>query len=150
MIHTLTLNPSIDQHVTVDKLVKDDTLRARSVHQDPGGKGINVSRALRCLGFSTRAFTFTGGHTGRLFEKLLSRERVDFIPIHVAGETRINQILTDLCDHTQTRISMPGPQVTPRDLKRLLRKMEDTHPGPFIGCWAAACRRVWPMTLTGK
>ncbi|HET9870916.1 MAG TPA: 1-phosphofructokinase family hexose kinase [bacterium] len=123
MIHTLTLNPSIDQHVTVAKLVKDDTLRALSVHQDPGGKGINVSRGLHCLGQDTRAFTFTGGHAGRIFEHLLAREKVTCTRVRVGGETRINQILTDLSDRTQTRISMPGPPVDARALKRMARKV---------------------------
>ncbi|HVM31769.1 MAG TPA: 1-phosphofructokinase family hexose kinase [bacterium] len=130
MIDTLTLNPSIDQHITVAKLVKDDTLRALSVRQDPGGKGINVARGLHVLGRSTRAFTFLGGNTGLLFKKLLEREKVEFISLPVPGETRINNIITDLSDGTQTRISLPGPPVDPAALDRMAETLKTTLPRP--------------------
>lgn len=55
MIGTITLNPSIDQHILINKLIKDDAIRAVSIHRDPGGKGINVARAVIALGERTKA-----------------------------------------------------------------------------------------------
>lgn len=52
MIGTVTINPSIDQHILIDRLVKDDAIRAREIRRDPGGKGINVSRVIKELGGS--------------------------------------------------------------------------------------------------
>lgn len=47
MIGTITLNPSIDQHMLVERLDKDDTNRAKQILETPGGKGINVSKVMR-------------------------------------------------------------------------------------------------------
>jgi 1-phosphofructokinase len=46
MIVTLTLNPSVDRTVEVEALDRGEVIRALRVRVDPGGKGINVSRAL--------------------------------------------------------------------------------------------------------
>jgi hypothetical protein len=37
LIATLTTNPSIHQHILIDRLVKDDAIRAREIRRDPGG-----------------------------------------------------------------------------------------------------------------
>ena len=46
MIVTLTLNPSLDRTLEIDALERGEVLRAAPVHLDPGGKGVNVTRAL--------------------------------------------------------------------------------------------------------
>ncbi|HSO53598.1 MAG TPA: 1-phosphofructokinase, partial [Actinomycetes bacterium] len=46
MIVTLTPNPSVDRTIEVDALPRGAVLRARATRVDPGGKGVNVSRAL--------------------------------------------------------------------------------------------------------
>ena len=40
LIATITLNPSLDQHITVDGLVIDGTNRWSRLHRYAGGKGI--------------------------------------------------------------------------------------------------------------
>ena len=50
MIVTVTLNPTLDKTLSVPALRPGEVHRARFLRQDIGGKGINVSRALRCLG----------------------------------------------------------------------------------------------------
>lgn len=49
MIVTVTLNPSLDRAVEVDSLTRGEVIRAATAHLDPGGKGVNVSRALLVL-----------------------------------------------------------------------------------------------------
>ena len=46
MIVTLTPNPSVDRTVTLPRLDRGAVLRATESREDPGGKGLNVSRAL--------------------------------------------------------------------------------------------------------
>ncbi|WP_043609768.1 PfkB family carbohydrate kinase, partial [Novosphingobium sp. B-7] len=45
-VHTLTLNPAIDETITLDRLVPGQVHRARGVRQNAGGKGINVASCL--------------------------------------------------------------------------------------------------------
>lgn len=46
MIVSLTPNPSIDRAIVIDALLRGEVHRATSSRIDPGGKGVNVSRAL--------------------------------------------------------------------------------------------------------
>lgn len=111
-IGTVTANPSIDQHISIDKLVKDDALRARAARRDPGGKGINVSMAVQELGGRTVAFGVSGGCGGYMLKSLMAEKKILFETVELPEETRINVILTDLSDRTQTRISAPGPRMS--------------------------------------
>lgn len=130
MIATVTLNPALDQHVEVDNLVLDDTNRWVSFKRQPGGKGINVSRVLRELGGETVAYSFIGGHAGDDIERLLKEEGVHTDFTRIKTEIRSNFIITDLKTHRQTRISAPGPRVTPGEFKKLLDRITGIKPRP--------------------
>jgi 1-phosphofructokinase family hexose kinase len=130
VIATLTMNPSIDQHIFIDRLVKEDAIRARDIRRDPGGKGINVSRVLRELGAPTVAFGICGGGAGYMVKSLLRGRGIPFQSIEVADETRINFILTDRSDRTQTRISAPGPWVSLEEADRVVELITSLEPPP--------------------
>lgn len=134
MIATITLNPSIDQNFLVRGLVKDDANRATAVRHSAGGKGLNVSKVVRELGGPTRAYALTAGFVGEYWEELARTLGVDFRVCCVKGETRINTVLTDTRDATQTRISAPGPSVTARQARAFLKTLLAVRPKPFS--WA--------------
>ena len=46
MLVTLTPNPSVDRTLQIPELRRGAVLRATSQRIDPGGKGVNVARAL--------------------------------------------------------------------------------------------------------
>ncbi len=133
MIATITLNPSIDQHVVVKGLVKDDANRALSVQSHPGGKGVNVSKVVRELGGATHAYTLEAGFIGKFWASQLTKLGVSYTSHQVPGETRINTILTDVQDKTQTRISALGPVISQKDQTIFLAKLLRVRPKPF--CW---------------
>ncbi|MBI3996438.1 MAG: 1-phosphofructokinase [Candidatus Omnitrophica bacterium] len=130
MIGTVTINPSIDQHILIDKLMKDDAIRAREIRRDPGGKGINVSRVVKELGGETVAFGVSGGCAGYMLKSLMAEHGIPFEAIEVPEETRINVILTDRSDRTQTRISAPGPRMTLADVEGFMQKIVTYQPTP--------------------
>ena len=132
MIYTITLNPSVDQHITIPKLVKDDAIRALSSQQYPGGKGINVSRGLSLLGCGTKVFTVRGGCSGYILRDLLEKSEIGCAFVEVLGETRINVILTDLSDRSQTRVSLPGPEVGSTAMKAMMEKIAVADPRPHF------------------
>lgn len=132
MIATVTLNPSIDQNILVRGLVKDDANRAHSIHRSAGGKGLNVSKVVRELGGPTRAYALAGGFVGDYWAKLARGIDVDFTVHPVSGETRINTVLTDTADGTQTRVSAPGPSVSAPEARAFLKKLLAVRPKPFF------------------
>jgi 6-phosphofructokinase 2 len=132
LIATITLNPSLDQHITVDGLVVDGTNRWSRLHRYAGGKGIDVSRAIHEMGGRTIAYGFIGGPVGRAVEILLDEEEVpfSFTPIH--RETRTNFIITDTKSWRQTRIDAPGPRISKNEFERFQRKMLRIRPSPDL------------------
>ena len=134
MIGTITLNPSIDTNITVYGLAKDDTNRAKSVAETAGGKGINVSKVVRELGGRTRAYALLGGFPGEYLKELAVPLDFSLVPERVAGNTRVNMIITDVKDGTQTRISAPGPSISVSETRRFLRRLLVARPKPFV--WA--------------
>jgi 1-phosphofructokinase len=90
MIITLTPTPSVDRTIEVDALVRGAVLRARSSRVDPGGKGVNVSRALAANGRKTRAVLPAGGWEGDQLAALLAPQDIPVVLVPVAGSIRAN------------------------------------------------------------
>ena len=87
-ILTLTLNPTIDLTSSVPNVFPEHKLRCRRARTEPGGGGINVSRAIEKLGGESIAFHFCGGPTGDILRALLDEERIEHRPVAISGWTR--------------------------------------------------------------
>ncbi|NEB67921.1 1-phosphofructokinase, partial [Streptomyces fulvissimus] len=70
MILTVTPNPSLDRTYELPELVRGTVLRATADRVDPGGKGVNVSRAVAAAGHRTVAVAPMGGPEGALLARL--------------------------------------------------------------------------------
>ena len=116
MIVTLTPNPSVDRTIEVDALHRGAVLRARSSRVDPGGKGVNVSRALAANGRKTRAVLPAGGWEGEQLAALLAAADVEVVVVPVAGSVRANVSVVEP-DGTVTKLNEPGPQLTPEEIE---------------------------------
>ncbi len=110
-IITITLNPSLDKSITVPELVPEKKLRCTKAALDPGGGGINVSRALHKLGVGSTAIFLSGGYTGKKLEELLLEEQVDIVAIPIEAATRENFIVFDEEKKQQYRFGMEGEMV---------------------------------------
>ena len=99
------------------------TARARC-SRSPGGKGINVARALedRSTCRSSRPAS-PGGRTGtRIIEELTSEAILnDFV--RIAAESRTSTAVVDPTAGTHTEINEWGPEVTPVELEMLMEKL---------------------------
>lgn len=111
MIVTLTLNPSLDRTLEVDTITRGAVLRAASAHLDPGGKGVNVARALLANGVGSRAVVACGGAEGEQLVRLMAEEQVPAIAVPIAARTRSNVTLVE-ADGTVTKVNEPGAPLT--------------------------------------
>ncbi|MFC2046852.1 1-phosphofructokinase [Chloroflexota bacterium] len=132
MIATVTLNPSLDENIIVHGLMVDETNRWTSLRRYAGGKGINVSRAIREMDGKTMAYGFIGGPNGRTVEILLDEGGVPFSFTPIDQETRTNFIITDTKNSRQTRIDAPGPHISRKELDRFCRKISEVYPTPAL------------------
>ena len=115
MIVTLTLNPSVDRTVEVETLARGEVMRALGVRVDPGGKGINFSRALAAHGLPTRAVITVGGAEGEHLVALLRDTGIEILPVRIEGAIRSNITVVEP-DGTTTKFNEPGAQLSPDEL----------------------------------
>lgn len=119
MIVTLTLNPSLDRTIEIDELARGELTRATGTRLDPGGKGVNVARALAAHGIPTRAVLPVGGSDGSLLADFLVKEGIDVRAVPVAGHTRSNVSIVEP-DGTVTKLNEPGPSLSSDDLAEVV------------------------------
>ncbi|MFS0704477.1 1-phosphofructokinase [Cellulomonas sp. 179-A 9B4 NHS] len=124
MIVTVTPNPSVDRALDVDRLDVGEVNRAHTTHVHPGGKGINVARALARHGVGALAVVPTGGPDGTRLTELLAEHGVAAVPVPVAGDTRTNITLVE-ADGTTTKVNAPGPHLADGEVDALLAAVEN-------------------------
>ena len=122
-IVTITLNPAIDKNYTVDKLTPEHKLRCPNPLVDPGGGGINVSKALQELGGQSLAIFFGGGMNGDFLERMLREHNLNAYPIPIQGETRESVVITETSTDKEYRIVVEGPEITLDDLNKVVEKI---------------------------
>ncbi len=146
MIITVTLNPAIDQTVVVESMIVGETNRIRESRIDPGGKGVNCSRALRVLGAETIATGFAPGGMGRLVEQSLSDMGVICDFVHTRGDVRMNMTIHNLRRNTSTMIVDSGPETDIRYVDEVIERIR-RHVKP--GDWMVVAGSVPPPIPAG-
>ena len=132
MVTTLTLNPSLDRTLWIDKLTPGTLHRAAMSREHPSGKGINISLALHAWGHPTRICAVVGGRTGRWLREELERTGIPLELVECGGETRTNTKVIELSTGRLTELNEPGPAVSPETAAGLLEAAEKGRkPGSF-------------------
>jgi len=111
MIITVTLNPSVDRTISIEELKRGSVNRAELLAVDPGGKGVNVSRALAMYGTDTFALLVCGSFGSRWFGERLNELNINHNILLAPGVTRNNVTLVE-GDGTVTKINEPGFELT--------------------------------------
>lgn len=117
MILTVTPNPSLDRTVTLGSpLTRGAVQRVDSVTVEPGGKGINVARALTVAGVAAEAVLPAAG-TDPL-PVALRAHGVPFTCVPIAQPVRTNLAITE-SDGTTTKLNERGAEVDAAALEAL-------------------------------
>ncbi|MCD8309095.1 MAG: 1-phosphofructokinase [Clostridia bacterium] len=143
MIYTVTFNPSLDYYVKVNNLKSGIVNRTSYEYITVGGKGINVSLALKELGEETHALGFVAGFTGSAISDKVSAMGLPHTFITVEGQSRIN---VKIKSNTETDINGTGAIVTENDVNKLVKILKEMLKE---GDWLIICGSV-PSTLDGK
>ena len=129
-IATFTLNPAIDKSSRVDNVVPENKLYCENPRYEPGGGGINVSRAVKKLGGSSLLIYTAGGLTGKRLDKLLDKEQLNEKPIHIKNSTRENLIIREKSTNLQYRFGMPGPSLSKNEVDKIKKEIQELSPYP--------------------
>ncbi|GMA39772.1 1-phosphofructokinase [Mobilicoccus caccae] len=137
MIVTVTPNPSVDRTIEVDVLRRGEVHRATSTRLDPGGKGINVSRAIDAHGGATLAVLPVGGAHGRMMTELLDATGTPVRAVPIEQSIRANVAIVEP-DGSTTKVNEPGPQLSPAEVEAFLAAAGDAV-GTSPGAWIVGC-----------
>ena len=129
-IATLTVNPALDKSTKTDLILPSIKIRCSSPTFEPGGGGINVSRALKKMEVNSTAVYLAGGHAGKVIHKLLDDEGVNQIQIDTGIETRENLLVMEENSGQQYRFGMPGKDVSENKWQMALDKIRTLEPVP--------------------
>ena len=110
---TVTLNPAIDQTITVDALKPGSVHRAKAVRHNAGGKGVNVASCLADWGTPVVATGLLGTGNAGPFEALFQAKGIADAFLRLPGETRVNVKIADLAANDTTDINLPGLTADP-------------------------------------
>jgi len=140
MTITVTLNPSLDRTIELEHLAPGCVQRVTAARLDPGGKGVNVARALLANGVPARAVVPVAGVEGDQLVALLEHEGVDVAIVPVLGHTRSNITIAE-ADGTVTKLNEPGASLGADDLEALTCSVLDAA---TPGSWVALCGSLPP------
>jgi len=112
---TLTMNPSIDLSVSLERVLPFHKLRCAEGRRDPGGGGINVARVMKRLGADVTAVYAAGGTLGQLLRQLIDNEGIPTSIVVIGGETREDFTVLEQSTGAQYRFVLPGPHVAERE-----------------------------------
>lgn len=116
---TVTLNPAIDQTVSIPGFTAGQVNRVAESRSDAGGKGVNVAGVLSDLGVEVIATGFLGWDGAALFETFFERKRIADRFVRIAGRTRVGIKIVDDTTNQTTDINFPGLSPKPEDLGEL-------------------------------
>ncbi len=122
---TITLNPALDKSTHVSHVLPEKKMRCDQPVFEPGGGGINVSRAIKKLGGSSCAWFLEGGPTGQKLCELLKDEGIDYWTVKTKNWSRENLMVMEDSTGSQYRFGMPGPETFEEEWKQCLDKLAE-------------------------
>src|ERR1700758_4807558 len=150
MIITVTLNAALVKTLEVPNFRVGR--RHRSVEQTtmPGGKGVNIARALKRLGQPVIATGLAGGATGNRIVDALNDEAILNGFVRIREESRTNTAVLSTTTGVQTEINERGPAVSAQDLELFRDKLLYLAKGASLCVFAGTLPRgVEPDVYAG-
>jgi 6-phosphofructokinase 2 len=129
-IITVTINPTIDINSSTESVTPNKKLRCETPNYEPGGGGINVSRAIKKLEGTSTALYTSGGAYGNMLKSLLDDEGVQSQPYIINDITRGNFMIYEKSSGEQFRFAMPGPEINSDEYNGFIEKIKQTSPKP--------------------
>ncbi len=123
MILTITPNSAVDRILIIDEIIPATTMRCSAMIDHIGGKGLDTSIALHCMGVDTLGLGFAGGVNGRIMADALVALGVPHELIWLEGETRIAHVIVETKHHRHSHIIGGALPTTPAQGNALLERM---------------------------
>ena len=127
MIITLTPNPSLDRTIELSApLERGEVQRATAASLHPGGKGVNIVRALSAS--QAPSLALLPGDPGDAVVRALELEGIPHTALAIGAPLRSNVAITEP-DGTTTKVNEPGPALSTAQVAALLKMTVDKSDG---------------------
>ena len=140
MIVTLTINPTIDRVISVDRLAFEDRAYINSTRESAGGRGINASCVIHSFGGQTLALLTCGGDAGKRLEEHMRCDGLAYQLVPIENEIRTNLTITDKHGLT-VNLNEAGPTLSKSEVGRVEKAVEGTLDR---AAWLMVCGSIPP------
>ncbi|MEM3432738.1 MAG: hexose kinase [Candidatus Methanomethyliaceae archaeon] len=120
MILTLTPNSALDKVIFIEAWTPGKPMRTTQVVPCVGGKGLDASVTLACLGVETVALAFLAGENGRQLLRLAEQYGIRCEAVWADGETRLAHVIVERRYHRHSHIITGELQIRPEQMARFL------------------------------
>ncbi len=141
MIITVTLNAALDKTLEVPSFTPGRRHRTVDQKTMPGGKGVNIARAIKRLGQPVIATGLAGGATGTRIVEGLNDESILNGFIRIREESRTNTAVLDPTTGSHTEINERGPSVSAQELELFREKLLYLAKGASLCVFAGSLPR---------
>ena len=132
-IITVTLNPAIDQTLSIPGFAAGKVNRVAEVQAHAAGKGVNVAAMLADLGAAVTVTGLLGSRNAEPFQLFFAQKRIDDQFIRVPGETRTGFKISDDISGQTTDINFPGLKVPAAAIDELTARLATLiRPGTWV------------------
>jgi 1-phosphofructokinase len=122
---TVTINPVIDQTLSIPNFTAGAVNRVQTEQKDPGGKGINVASFLADFGQPATVTGFLGAENDAIFCRHFEQKGIEDRFVRFAGPTRIGVKISDMALHQTTDINFPGQAPERTNVMRLFEILKE-------------------------
>ena len=140
MIVTLTINPTIDRVISVDRLAFEDRAYINSTRESAGGRGINASCVIHSFGGQTLALLICGGNAGKRLQEHMECDGLAFQVVPIENEIRTNLTITDKHGLT-VNLNEAGPTLSKAEVARVEKVVVGTLDR---ASWLMVCGSIPP------
>lgn len=116
---TVTLNPAIDQTLSIPGFAAGQVNRVAGSRSHAGGKGVNVACFLADLGVEVIATGFLGADNAGLFVETFAQKNITDHFVRIPGSTRVGIKIVDDWTRETTDINFPGLKPERKDIDEL-------------------------------
>lgn len=120
MILTVTPDPALDKVFFIDEWTPGGKMHSLRTVLSVGGRGLDISVALRHLGVPTAAVCFLAGETGVTLQGLLVAYGIEIHPLWVEGETRTAHVVVERRQQRHSHLFSGGIAPTPQQEQTML------------------------------